>query len=334
MTKIVVADANLLPHRQRFTQNLPAGVQISWHSGFDEAELLTDISDAEVLVGPTFTPALGARAENLQLVHVAGAGTDGIDFSALPAQALVANTFHHEQAIAEYVVATATVLLRGIIDQDRALREGRWASSVYDHSLPQGRTVGTSRIGFVGFGHIGRRAWELLRPFGSSAAAVTGSGRLDAAAEGLVWAGDVSRLTELASESDILVVSAPLTEQTAGMIATPQLKALGEQGILINVGRGGLVDERSVFEALRDHTIRAAALDVWYVSPDSEGRGGPGHLPFAELSNLIMTPHSSGIATQTFTGRVNDIIENIARLLRGEPLTNVVPPPHAVESGV
>ncbi|WLP92865.1 2-hydroxyacid dehydrogenase [Gordonia sp. NB41Y] len=332
MTKIVVADANLIPHRERFEQNLAAGLQVSWHPGFDESALLDDIVDADVLVGPRFTTALGARAEKLRLVHVAGAGTDGIDFSALPSQTLVANTFHHEQAIAEYVVATSTMLLRGFIDQDHALREARWASAVYDRSLPQGRTLGSSRIGFVGFGHIGRRTWELLRPFGSTGAAVTGSGRLDAAAEGLSWAGDVSRLTELAAESDVLVVSAPLTPDTVGMIAAPQLRALGPEGILVNVGRGGLVDEQAAFDALRNNVIRAAALDVWYTYPDADGHGTPGNLPFADLPNLLMTPHSSGIADHTFIGRADDITDNIARLLRGEPLINPVPRPHAVES--
>ena len=89
------------------------------------------------------------------------------------------------------------------------------------------RTLRDARVGFVGFGHIGQFAWELFRAFGSAGAAVTGSGRVDAAAHGLSWAGDIARLDDLMRESDVVVVSAPLTPATEGMIGAAQLRALG-----------------------------------------------------------------------------------------------------------
>ena len=109
----------------------------------------------------------------------------------------MANTFHHEQSIAEYVLAAAVLLRRGFLEQDWALREGIWATSVYDSSIPQPRSLQGARVGFVGFGHIGRRSWQLFRAFGCQGAAVTGSGSLDAAAEGLSWAADVRSLEKL-----------------------------------------------------------------------------------------------------------------------------------------
>ena len=96
-------------------------------------------------------------------------------------------------------------------------------------------------------------------PSAPTGAAVTGSGRVDADAHGLSWAADVARLDELMRESDVVVVSAPLTPATEGMIGADQLRALGPDGVLINVGRGPLVDERALFEALRDGDVRAAA---------------------------------------------------------------------------
>jgi phosphoglycerate dehydrogenase-like enzyme len=201
-----------------------------------------------------------------------------------------------------------------------------WATSVYDDAIPQSKTLREARVGFVGFGHIGQLAWELFRAFGSSGAAVTGSGRVDAATHGLRWAGDVTRLDPLLRESDIVVVTAPLTEATKGMIGAEQLRALGPDGVLINVGRGPLVDEHALFDALRNGDIRAAAIDVWYRYPAGPGKGtAPGNLPFGELANLLMTPHSSGITTDTFAGRADDIAANIGRLARGEPLHGVVP---------
>jgi phosphoglycerate dehydrogenase-like enzyme len=139
-----------------------------------------------------------------------------------------------------------------------------------------------------------------------------------------LWAGDTARLDALMTESDIVVVSAPLNDATTGMIGAEQLRALGPAGVLINVGRGPLVVERDLYHALHDRDIAAAAIDVWYRYPGPDGNGVPSDVPFSELPNLLMTPHSSGITRDTFLGRVDDIAANITRLDRGEPLRNVV----------
>jgi phosphoglycerate dehydrogenase-like enzyme len=96
---------------------------------------------------------------------------------------------------------------------------------------------------------------------------------------------------------------------------------------LINLGCGPVVQEHALFTALSARTIAGAAIDVWYADPGSDGHAAPSTLPFRELPNVIMTPHSSGIATQTSLGRALDIADNICRLDRGEPLRNVVAGP-------
>lgn len=322
--KIVVADTNLLPHRRRFCDGLPEGATVVWADPTDTETLLGAVRDADVFVGGRFPAHLAEAADRLRLVHVAGAGTDKIAFDALGPDVQVANTFHHEQSIAEYIVATAVLLRRQFLTQDRALRTGRWATSVYDRSIAQPAALTGARIGFVGFGHIGRRAWEVLRVMGAEGAAVTGSGSLDAAAEGLQWAADTGDLGRLMSWSDVVVVSAPLTERTVGMIGAGELRSLGADGVLINVGRGPLVAEDALYEALSNGVIGGAAIDVWYQYPDGSGQGAPSRLPFEQLPNVLMTPHSSGVTGHTFTGRVDDIVANIGRLQRGAPLRNVV----------
>lgn len=322
--KIVVADANLEPHRDRFLAGLPAGARVTWCAGATDT-LADALPTADVFVGGRFTAEMAAAADQLRLVHVFGAGTDRIDFTALPEGVLVANTFGHERSIAEYVLATAILLRRDFLAQDRALRRGIWATSVYDGALAQLPALSDCRVGLVGFGHIGTRVWEAFRTFGSSGAAITGSGRLDAARHGLAWAADVSRLDDLAAESDVVVVSAPLTPATTGLIGASQLEALGPDGVLINVGRGPLVDERALHHALRERVIKAAAIDVWYRYPSGRSAPtAPSDLPFAELDNVVMTPHSSGITTDTFRRRADDVAANIRRLADGEQLRDVV----------
>jgi phosphoglycerate dehydrogenase-like enzyme len=322
--KVLVADANLVPHRERLEAALPPGVDVVWRVGRDPATFADDLRDADVYVGGRFTADMADAAEKLRLVHVVGAGTDRVDFAALPDTTLVANTFHHERSIAEYVLAATIMLRRDFLAQDRALRRGVWATAVYDDAIDQPPTLRGARIGFVGFGHIGQRTWESFRALGSEGAAVTGSGGVDATANALAWAGDSSRLDDLMTGSDVVVVSAPLTPATQGMIGAGQLRALGADGVLVNVGRGPLVDERALYEALRDGVIRAAAVDVWYRYPGQGGQSAPSDLPFHELTNLLMTPHSSGVTADTFTGRADDVAANVGRLARGEALHHVV----------
>ena len=323
--RIVVTDGNLLPHRERFEAALPANAEVHWRVGAEPGALLDDLRDAEVYVGGRFTADMADAAEKLRLVHVVGAGTDRVDFAALSEDVSVANTFHHERSIAEYVLAAAIMLTRGFLGQDGALRRGVWATSVYDQAIPQARTMRDARVGFLGFGHIGQFAWELLSSLGCSGVAVTGSGRVDAAGHGLAWAGDTTRLNEMLGESDVVVVSAPLNPATEGIIGAAELRALGPDGVLINVGRGPIVDERALYEALSGRDIRAAAIDVWYRYPAGPGQSAmPSDLPFAELPNVLMTPHSSGVTAATFIGRAGDIAHNIGRLGRGEVLHNVV----------
>lgn len=322
--RVVIGDRNLLPHRELLEGLVPAHTDLSWHDRFDEAAIIADLGTADVYVGGRFTAAMAAAADRLQLVHVAGAGTDNVAFDALDPRTKVANTFHHEDSIAEYVLATAILLRRGFLTQDRALRKGVWSSSVYDDALPQPLSMNNAHIGFVGFGHIGSKSWNLLRGLGCTGSTVTGRGNVDAAAAGLAWSGDTSDLGRLMTESDVVVVSAPLNDHTRGMIGPAEFAALGSGGVLINVGRGPLVQQQALYDALSGNTIRAAAIDVWYNYPGPGGHGEPGDLPFGHLTNLLLTPHSSGVTQDTFVGRVRDIADNIRRLDRGLTLARTV----------
>ncbi|GAA1157699.1 2-hydroxyacid dehydrogenase [Kribbella jejuensis] len=312
--RVVVTDPNLLPLRDEFEELLPKATEVVWLPD----QLLGALRTADVLVGPAFTPEMAGAAGRLRLVQVAGAGTDRIEAPGVP----VANTYHHEDSIAEYIVWALIGLRRELPAADAALRRDRWRSNVYNPSIRQPETLGSARVGFLGFGHIGRATWRLLRAFGVQAWAVTASGRTEGA--GLNWAGDTSQLDRLLDESDTLVVSAPLTHTTRGIIGAPELERLGPNGVLVNVARGPLVKQRPLYDALRDRTIRAAALDVWYSYPETGDQAAPADVPFGELDNVLLTPHLSGITRQTFRRRIEDIAANVHALANGNELRNVV----------
>lgn len=187
---------------------------------------------------------------------------------------------------------------------------------------------------FLGFGHIGAASWKLLQSFGAEGVAVTRTGSVGAKAHGLRWAGSNEDLPRALAESDVLVISTPLTAETTGIIGAAQLEALGREGLLVNVARGPVVQEEALYAALKNHGIAGAAIDVWYRYPAADGFGKPSTLPFESLDNVILTPHSSAVTEETFRGRSQEIIENINRLAAGWPVRNVVmagPPRSAAE---
>ena len=324
MTTVVVADVNLEPLKDEFEAALPAGTEVRWCPPRDTAAIEAAAAEADVLVSGSCPASVGTAGKRLRLVHAAGAGTDGIDLAALAPGVQVANTFHHEDSIAEYVVAATVMLRRRFLQQDAALRRGVWASPAYDPASPWTDSLAAATVGFVGYGHIGSRAWKRFRAFGARGIAVTRRGDVDAAVEGLDWTGTTDDLNPLLHAADVVVVSAPLTPETRGLIGPRALAAMRTSAILVNVGRGHLVDQEGLHSALQNGSIAGAAIDVWYDYPAGGNTAAPAGLPFHDLPNLLMTPHSSGLTRQTFQGRAADIAANIGRLVAGETLRNVV----------
>ena len=124
----------------------------------------TELTPVEIIVGNPVTRRMIEAAPRLRLVHAAGAGCDAIDMAALPAQVPVCNVFHHERAIAEYVIMTVLAMERNLIRIDRDLRLGLWESSCVT-GPPMARELAGSKLGILGFGHIGREVEHLASAF-------------------------------------------------------------------------------------------------------------------------------------------------------------------------
>ena len=140
------------------------------------------------------------------------------------------------------------------------------------------------------------------------------------------WRGRATpvELDRLLRECDVVVVSAPLNEKTEGMIGERPTARARDRGVLINVGRGRLVQERALYDALADGVIRAAAIDVWYRYPAGDDMSPPADHAVRRPAESADDPALVGVTRDTFTGRVDDVVANIGRLARGEPLRNVV----------
>ena len=204
-----------------------------------------------------------------------GAGYDGIDPAAVPPGCRVCNVHEHETAIGEWTLMAMLALSRRLLSYDRELRRGAWGTAVFFDGEPELDVAGR-RLGLVGFGHIGRHVARLARAIGMTVAAVTRSPAAHAPAAdelGLEWLGGLNDLGRLLDGSDFVVICVPHTPDTVGLIGRAELDAIGPHGYLLNVGRGPVVQEDALFDALTERRIAGAALDVWYPVPRACGRG-------------------------------------------------------------
>ena len=265
----------------------------------DDPRLVEAAASAEVLVCSSATPALLAAMPRLRLVHVSGAGYDKIPLDALPADVQLCNTFHHGRSIAEHVMMTSMMLLRGVL---------------------AGRTLGV-----VGFGEIGTAVARLGAALGMEVRTVRRNPHAPLPAGlDVAWVGRDDQLFELLSASDVVVVTVPLSDATRGLIDEDALAAMKPTAILVNVARGAVVDEEALHAAQLDGTIAGAGIDVWWRNPRDPDAPPPSHLDFTKLPNVVLTPHQSGHTEEVFAGRAGDIAANVDALAAGQPLRNVV----------
>jgi phosphoglycerate dehydrogenase-like enzyme len=291
----------------------------------EEDELLPRLSEVDVVVTLTFTPAMGAAASRLRLVQVPGAGVDRVDRRALPASAVVANAYGHDRGIAEYVLGAMLAWNHRFVSVDASLRRGRWEAA-WSHDAPPPPFVpelGGKTLGILGYGRIGQAVARRARAFDMTVHAIRREPK-GTSAEGLASLVGPEGLEALLRGADYVAITLALTPETRGMIGARQLALMKRSAVLINVARGEVVDEDALYEALAGGTIAGAALDVWYRYPAAPGPTLPSRRSFHELSNVLMTPHVSGWTEGMLEARAAVIAGNIARIARGEAPVNLV----------
>lgn len=315
--KIVFHGANASTFEPGFAELLQGCHEVSVVADRPEGAEAEALASADVVIGVRYDrqdPRLSAR-----LYHLPAAGFDKLDFDALPSGCAVCNCFGHEQAIAEYVMAALLSRHVPLADADSRLRRGDW---LYWAGGPGGlRTeLGAQTIGIVGHGHIGRTVADRALAFGMKVHVANRSPVTDGRYAG-TWG--LAELGEMFGHVDIVLNTLPLTEDTRGLIGAGALAAMKADAIVMNVGRGPVIDEDALFDALSGQRIGGAILDTWYLYPTPEQPAPmPGNRPFQDLPNVTITPHMSGWTEGTIARRQQTMAENIDRLAAGRPLVN------------
>jgi phosphoglycerate dehydrogenase-like enzyme len=303
-------------------------------------ELLEAVRDAEIYLGYGVSPALLEEGGGLKWIHSGAAGVGSSLFpSMVESPVLFTNSKGiHGPPMGDTALAMILHFARGLDFAVTSKRTGSWDTGPFyraDHPLTE---MAAATVGVFGFGGVGREVAKRARALGARVLAFDrgpeafGRGRdvfvdgewcpqkLDAGpdGEGFQTLHGESGFHALLSESDFLVLTAPETPETRGILDEAALARMKPHAVLINLSRGSLVEEVALVRALEEGRLRAAGLDVFASEPLP-----PDH-PLWQLPNVVITPHVSAV-TRGFWRRQTDLIlENLRRYFAGETLLNLV----------
>lgn len=208
------------------------------------------------------------------------------------------NLHHNNLATAEMAIALLLDCARQTTLSDRELRKGIWRGR---QGQGHGYLLAGKTAMVYGYGAIGKQIGRVLEALGMKVIGV----RRDPSGD---WKKHLS-------ECEVLIVAAPLTEETKGAIGRAELSALKEPRLVVNIARGPIIDEQALFEACERGAIVGAGIDVWYRYPKDETPTFPSQFAFQDLDNVVMSPHCGGSGDTTEDLRTRDLIELIAAIL-------------------
>ena len=265
------------------------------------AELVADCFGAMVSTDP-FDESVFAAAPDLRIVARVGVGYDAIDVEAASRAGVVVTTTPgaNEETVADHTLALMLAAVRRIAEHDRNMRAGKW-----DRFGPMLSWELHGKVaGIVGAGAIGAKVIRRLQGF---AVRVLFFDPVVATCEG---AEKVDRLEDLLSAADVVSLHTPLLPATRGLIGAREIALMGPDAILVNVARGGLVDEAALAAALTSGALRAAAFDVFVDEPPTDAS-------LTELPNLVLSPHIGGVGVGSMTAMIDRAAASILELIQG-----------------
>lgn len=295
---------------------------ISDGDGVDRAsdEAMAAVADAEAYAGFGLPRALLAAAPGLRWVHSAAAGVASLLHPELGERGIVLTNSAgvHARPIAEWVLGAVLHFLRGFDAAERLRARAEWDREPFVGAGHTARELGECRALVVGAGGIGSAVAQALAAHGVRCTGMRRRPELGAP-PGFAQVIGPDALDAALAEADVLVLSAPLTGDTRALMTAERLARLPAGAILVNVGRGQLVDEDALVAALQSGRLRGAALDVVAHEPL------PAESPLWTLDRVLLTPHVSGVSPRRFWERQLALLgENWRRWAAGEPLRNVV----------
>jgi phosphoglycerate dehydrogenase-like enzyme len=322
MPNVLLIDPIPRPLAERLGRALPEGITFDVVPTPSEEDLAQRAAEADILLvlhRPVDAHVLGL-APHVRFVQNLGVGYDNLDLAALRAAGVVAayTPGANAQAVAEHTILLMLALLKRFVAAESGVRQGDWQTlELFQAGLGD---LATATIGLVGFGNIGRAVAQRLQPFGAHLL-YTARQAVDTTLEAQLGVR-YAALDELLASSTIVSLHLPLTDGTRGLMGDAEFANMRAGALLINTARGDLVDEAALRRALVSGHLAGAGLDVLH---DER----PGGNPFADLPQVIVTPHMAGGSRAAIAQIQQMAIANVVRFLHGEQPLHVVPLPPA-----
>ncbi|MFH0749203.1 MAG: 2-hydroxyacid dehydrogenase [Candidatus Bathyarchaeota archaeon] len=298
-------------------------VQVIVPTNGTEEELIQLARDVEIIVCVTVSKQVVQAAKKLKLIQKSGAGVDGIPFDVLGNDIYVANTSGSNPVpLAEGTVALILALAKKIVRRHNIFPQG-------DSTTRRGIELRGKSAGIIGLGHIGIEVGRLLKAFEMKVLAIKRHPE-DASETQFTpdFLGGQDELDYILKESDFVIITVPLTPETSGMIGERELRLMKPTAYIVNVARGSIIQEESIYRALKEGWIAGAALDVWWPAHWWDPNWNPsGRIPYHEiwkLPNVIATPHNIGSTDVRTDAGLRIIADNISRIAEGRPPINQV----------
>ncbi len=255
-------------------------------------DLAAAVADARALIVRNRTQVRDALLESagaLKVVGRLGVGLDNIDLEACRQRAVMVcpATGANDAAVAEYVIATAMLLLRDAYAAGAEVLAGAWP-----RQRCMGREIGGKVLGLIGFGAIARQTAQRAQALGMS---IMAHDPFVAATEPAWHDVQRSELDGLVANADVVSLHLPLNDDTRGLFDARMIAAMKQGAVLINTSRGGIVDEDALIASLRAGHLAGAALDVFETEPVTAASGAR----FAGIGNLVLTPHIAGVTRES-----------------------------------
>jgi phosphoglycerate dehydrogenase-like enzyme len=320
MSRILMIDPLPPPIVERLRPLFPANADFGVVPTYSEEDLASHAADAEILLvlHRKVDAHLLSFVPRLRFVQRIGAGYDNLDLGALHAAGIIAayTPGANAVAVAEHTILLMLALLKRIAAAEAATRQGGWPNmELFQAGLGD---LSNSTVGLVGFGNIGRAVAERLAPFGSHLL-YTARHPVDPTTEQQYHVRYAS-LDDLLASSTIVSLHLPLTETTRGLIGEAKLAKMSPRAFLVNTSRGEVLDEAALHHAIANGKLGGAALDVLC-------NERPGGNPFADLPQVIVTPHIAGGSRAAVERALQMATANVSRFLRHESPLDLIPTP-------
>ena len=316
---IVVTFQPIQGQQKFLTEQLGESATLTFLTELDPGHREQALEEATILLAWNFPREIQlqeyALLRRVLFIQLLSAGADHMPFVDLPPRIVVAgNPGAYAAPMAEHVLAMTLALAKHLPVQQQKLKQ-----SQFDQFTPN-RMLSGMTAGILGYGGIGRATARLMRAFGMRIYAINTSGSSSEPAD---FVGTLRDLERVLRESDVVVLSLPLTRTTRGLIGERELGWMKPDAILINVARGALLEEGALYTHVKSHPDFLLGIDAWWTEPFLAGQFRMEY-SFLDLPNVLGSPHNSGVVPGVLMSASRQATDNIKRFLTGEQVTGIV----------